>query len=138
MEFKVYNNLCDDAMEVRKKVFIEEQGFKDEFDDIDKYATHIVVYDNDMPIGTCRFFWNNDKGCYLLGRLAVVKDERKNHLGSQIIAKAEEMIVAKGGKEIQLHSQEQAVPFYEKQGYQVCSDMEYEEHCPHYWMKKTL
>lgn len=138
MEIKEYNCLSDDAMTVRQIVFIDEQGFKDEFDDIDKISTHLVAYDNNKPIATCRFFWSNEKNAYLIGRLAVVKDYRGKALGALMIAKAEEIIKSKGGKAIELHSQEQAMGFYEKQGYSVCSEMEYEEHCPHYWMRKTL
>lgn len=138
MEIKEYNCLAEDAMTVRQTVFVDEQGFKDEFDDIDATATHLVAYDNGKPIATCRFFWSDERKAYLIGRLAVVKDYRGKALGALMIAKAEELIKADGGKAIELHSQEQAMGFYEKQDYSVCSEMEYEEHCPHYWMRKEL
>lgn len=138
MVIKKYNCLAEDAMTVRQTVFVDEQGFKDEFDDIDEIATHLVAYDNDKPIATCRFFWSDERKAYLIGRLAVVKDYRGKALGALVIAKAEELIKANGGKAVELHSQEQAMGFYQKQGYSVCSEMEYEEHCPHYWMRKEL
>lgn len=138
MEIREYNYLADDAMLVRKTVFIEEQGFKDEFDDIDKIATHLVAYDNGKPIAVCRFFRSDERKSYLLGRLAVIKDYRKKQLGAAMMKKAEELVKAKNGTAIELHAQEQAVGFYEKQGYTVCSEMEYEEHCPHYWMRKKI
>ncbi len=138
MEIKQYNGLCDDAMYIRKTVFIDEQGFRDEFDEIDKKAVHLVAYDKDKPVATCRFFWNDERNTYLLGRLAVLKEYRKNHLGAVMMKKTEEFIKESGGTSIELHAQEQAIKFYEKQGYSVCSDMEYEEHCPHYWMRKKL
>lgn len=138
MVIKKYNCLAEDAMTVRQTVFVDEQGFKDEFDDIDEIATHLVAYDNDKPIATCRFFWSDERNAYLIGRLAVVKDYRGKALGALMIAKAEELIKANGGRTVELHSQEQAMGFYQKQGYSVCSEMEYEEHCPHYWMRKEL
>lgn len=138
MEIKEYNLLSEDAMFVRKTVFIDEQGFFDEFDDIDKTATHLVAYDKNMPIATCRFFWSDDRNTYLLGRLAVIKDYRGKQLGALLVKKAEEIVMKKDGKSIELHAQEQAIGFYKKQGYSVCSEMEYEEHCPHYWMRKEL
>ena len=135
---KVFNNLSADAMLVRKTVFIDEQGFKDEFDETDKTATHLVAYDGNKPIAVCRFFWSDERASYLIGRLAVIKEYRGLQLGAKMIKKSEELIKKKGGKEVWLHSQEQAVEFYKKQGYRVCSEMEYEEFCPHYWMKKDL
>lgn len=138
IEIKAYNRLHNDAMLVRENVFIKEQGFKDEFDEIDKRANHLVAYDNDKPVAVCRFFADDKKGTYLIGRLAVIKEYRGLHLGAKMISEAEKLIREMGGKEIRLHSQEQAVPFYAKQGYAVCSEMEYEEHCPHYWMNKIL
>ena len=138
MEIKQYNGLCDDAMYIRETVFINEQGFRDEFDEIDKRAVHLVAYDEDKPVATCRFFWSDERSTYLLGRLAVLKEYRKNHLGAVIMKKTEEFVKESGGTSIELHAQEQAIKFYEKQGYSVCSEMEYEEHCPHYWMRKKL
>lgn len=138
MEIKKYNGLCGDAMYIRETVFINEQGFCDEFDEIDKSAVHLVAYDEDKPVATCRFFWSDERNTYLLGRLAVLKEYRKNHLGSVIMTKAEALVRENNGISIELHAQKQAIKFYEKQGYSVCSDMEYEEHCPHYWMRKKL
>lgn len=138
IEIKVYKELADDAMLVRKKVFVQEQGFVDEFDDTDGVATHLVAYDGDDPVGTCRIFIGDEPGVYILGRLAVTKEYRRHHLGARLVAAAEELARQNSGKYVMLHSQEQAVPFYEKQGYTVCSEMEYEEFCPHYWMKKQL
>lgn len=138
MEFKLSIGLPRDAMSVRKAVFIDEQGFHDEFDDTDKTALHIVAYDGSKPVGTCRVFKNGEDGVFILGRLAVLKEYRDKRLGSHIMKTAQTKVAKLGGKEIRLHAQEQAVEFYKKQGYSVCSGMEYEEHCPHYWMKKTL
>lgn len=138
IEIKAYNRLHNDAMLVRKTVFIDEQGFKDEFDETDKTATHLVAYDGNKPIAVCRFFWSDERASYLIGRLAVIREYRGLQLGAKMIKKSEELIKKKGGKEVWLHSQEQAVEFYKKQGYRVCSEMEYEEFCPHYWMKKDL
>lgn len=135
---KVFNNLSKDAIFVRQTVFVDEQGFKDEFDEIDKTAVHLVAYDGNKPIAVCRFFWSDERASYLIGRLAVMKEYRGLQLGAKMIAKAEELIKEKGGKEVQLHSQKRATGFYEKQGYSICSEMEYEEYCPHYWMKKDL
>ena len=41
MEIKIYNQLPDEAKEIRLEVFVKEQGFEEEFDDIDETAAHI-------------------------------------------------------------------------------------------------
>ncbi len=138
MEIKEYKSLPDDAVLIRQTVFVDEQGFRDEFDDTDKIAVHLVAYDGDKPIAACRYFRSDERDSYLVGRLAVLMDYRGKSLGALMLNKAEELIKEDGGKAVQLHSQEQAMKFYEKQGYSVCSKMEYEEHCPHYWMRKEL
>ena len=53
MNYKIYNTLPREAAIIRKAVFVEEQGFENEFDDIDSYANHLVLFDNDKPIATC-------------------------------------------------------------------------------------
>lgn len=45
MEFKTYEYLAEDAKMIRQIVFMQEQGFVDEFDDTDLQATQIVLYD---------------------------------------------------------------------------------------------
>jgi len=41
---KKYNYLSEDVIRIRQTVFMEEQGFQNEFDEVDKTATHIVMY----------------------------------------------------------------------------------------------
>ena len=59
METVIYESIPKQAKEIRQKVFVDEQGFQNEFDDIDEAATHIVMFDEDkIPIATCRIFWD--------------------------------------------------------------------------------
>ena len=41
---------------IRIKIFVKEQGFQNEFDEIDPNAFHIVLFDKDKPIGTGRCY----------------------------------------------------------------------------------
>lgn len=131
-----YNFLPDEAKEIRIKVFVEEQGFKQEFDELDSICTHLVTFDNDKPYATVRFYEQNS--VYYIGRLAVLKEYRSKHLGAKIVNEAERLIKAKGGKEIRLHSQVQAMPFYQKQGYIPFGEQDFDEDYPHQWMKKEI
>ena len=138
MEYTIkdFNNLPDDALNLRKKVFVEEQGFCDEFDEIDKRAIHFVLYENDMPIATCRIFVGEEKETYILGRLCVLKKYRGKGIGSKILRAAEDKVKELGGKKLSLHSQYQARDFYKKLGFAEYGEIEYEQHCPHIWLAK--
>ena len=139
MRVEMFEYLPEYAHEIRKKVFIQEQGFQEEFDDIDKVATHFVVYDDsDKPIATCRVFWNAERNSYLLGRLAVLKEFRGKNLGRTIMEAAESYVQEMGGRELQLHAQSRITEFYSRLGYIPFGEEEEEQGCPHTWMKKKL
>ena len=138
MTVKIYSSLPPEARLIREQVFVKEQGFCEEFDDIDGSAAHLVLFDEEMPVATCRFFLNEEKGAYILGRIAVQKEYRGQNLGAYVLRAAEEEIRKQGGRCISLHAQEGASGFYEKQGYDAYGEIDYEEDCPHIWMSKSL
>ena len=138
MRITIYENFPDCAKEIRRAVFMEEQGFQNEFDEIDKTASHIVLFDEeDKPIATCRVFWNEAMDSYTLGRLAVVKAYRGKNIGSVTVKEAEKYVQKKGGKSLILHAQCRASAFYNKLGFTEFGSIEDEEGCPHVWMKKV-
>ena len=116
MNILIYDTLPDEAAEIRRAVFVEEQGFHNEFDEIDKRAKHIVLYDNNAPVATCRFFKAENDGSCFIGRIAVMKRYRGKNLGSFLLKCAETEIEKAGGKCVFLHAQSGAVKFYEKNG----------------------
>ena len=140
MEIKRYiRELPPSAMEIRVTVFVDEQGFYDEFDDIDAISTHFVMFDDDgSPIATCRVFEKDVPGEYYLGRLAVMKAHRGQGRGAQIVAEAENYLREIGALSLALHSQCSAEGFYLRCGYTPFGDIEDEQGCPHIWMKKVL
>lgn len=138
MKFKTYDFLSDDAKIIRKQVFMEEQGFKNEFDDIDNISFHIVMYDENRPVATCRVYEDIVKNEYILGRLSVVKEYRGMSLGAKMIGESERIVKEKGGTSIRLHAQCRVTSFYGQQGYEKYGVIEDDEGCPHIWMKKQL
>ena len=55
MKTKYYDHLQDEAVKLRKEVFVDEQGFREEFGDDDGAATHIVLFDDGgTPVATAR------------------------------------------------------------------------------------
>lgn len=136
MEVKIIDTLPDEARYIRTKVFVEEQGFKEEFDSEDKKATHIVLFDEGKAVATCRFFARDDD--FLIGRIAVLKEYRGRHIGAMLIKTAEEEIKKKGGRRLAIHSQKRAKDFYIKQGYVAEGEEDFDEGCPHVWVYKNL
>ena len=52
MIIKAYEKLPEEAQYIRQTVFVEEQGFKEEFDTIDNTAVHAVGFADGTPIIT--------------------------------------------------------------------------------------
>ena len=135
---KVYDTLPEEAAMIRRAVFMDEQGFVQEFDETDHLARHIVLFDGETPVAVCRFFPGDTPGDYIVGRIAVMKPYRSRGLGAEVLRAAENAAAALHGNTIRLHAQISAKGFYEKQGYQAYGPVEYEEYCPHVWMRKKL
>ena len=138
MNTRVYHTLPGDAVTIREEVFMKEQGFHDEFDETDRTAAHLVLYIENIPAATCRFFPGHSQGEYIVGRIAVRKEYRGHSLGSRVLSAAESEIRMLGGRRVILHAQQQARPFYEKQGYSAYGEPDFDEDCPHIWMAKDL
>lgn len=138
MYIKTYNLLPREAQKIRETVFVKEQGFRNEFDEFDACARHLVLYDDKLPIATCRFFQRTSHEDYIIGRIAVIKEYRGQHIGSYLLKMAEAEIKKMGGKRIFLHAQSSAEKFYAKQGYRSFGEIDSEENCPHIWMQKKI
>ena len=91
---KNYDTLPQCAKDIRINVFINEQGFQEEFDELDGISNHLVTFDGDKPCATVRFY--EQDGIYYIGRLAVLKEYRSHHLGAKTVNEAEKIIKEKG------------------------------------------
>ncbi len=136
MKNKKFTGLNNDIIGIRTEVFIDEQGFKDEFDETDKICSHIVLYDNEIPVATCRYFEEN--GVYHIGRVAVIKEYRNQHLGNEIMKIAEAEILKENGKQIEVSAQVRVSEFYKKLGYNKVGDIYFDEFCEHIRMVKKI
>ena len=116
MDIKIFQSLPEDAASIRVEVFVDEQGFNEEFDSDDKYAIHFVGYIDDEAVATSRVL-KHDGESFLIGRIAVKKQFRGKGFGSLIVNAAEEHIKSIGGRKVFIHSQMRAAEFYEKIGY---------------------
>lgn len=144
MDVRFKQGTFEDARFVRTRVFMEEQGFKDEFDDVDGMPAtiHVTAYLSDELVGCARTFPDHDhaeeSGRWVFGRLAVLPEARKAGLGAALLAESERLARAAGATEMHLHAQCRVTAFYERAGYECYGAEELDEHVPHIWMKKAL
>ena len=82
---------------VRENVFMQEQGFQNEFDDTDNTCWHLALTADGKTVGCARIFPDKD-GLWHVGRVAVMKEYRKCHLGSAIMDAVEKKVAGLGGK----------------------------------------
>lgn len=128
----------EDALSVRREVFIEEQHVPEEIE-IDEYedtATHFVAYDDGKPVGAGRCRRVEDSG--KVERICVLRSHRKRRVGQAIMEKIEQFAADEGLHELRLHSQSNAKNFYLRLGYEPCSDEFLEAGIPHVAMRKPL
>lgn len=130
-----------DAYSVRLAVFVAEQKFENEFDDIDNICDYVTLYDGEKVVATGRYF-PDPKGrenSFVFGRIAVLKPYRGNHVGMSVIAALETVAKLKGGEKAYLLAKGSAVGFYEKCGFSKCEERTvYCEGRPCYWMEKNI
>ena len=117
MEVKTFKKLPAEAKMIRTKVFMEEQGFHNEFDEKDRISIHIVLFELSEPVATCRIYYSEERQCYIIGRIAVLTDYRGKDIGSKLLKVAEKEILDRNGKAAELSAQVRALAFYEKNGY---------------------
>lgn len=99
------------AFEIRKAVFVEEQGcpISDEFDEFDTLhgdCQHILAYHQNVPVGTARVRIVGHTG--KLERICILKSYRKFGLGKVIVDALERIVKEQGISAFKLHGQTQA------------------------------
>lgn len=147
MTLSFRSDVFADAAEIRRKVFMEEQGFQNEFDAVDEdpRTIHLTAYDEGELVGCARIFPSDMEpglqtapGRWVFGRLAVLPSQRGKGTGSRLLAEAERLAQEAGATEVHLHAQCSAQPLYLKAGYVAYGPIEYDEHVEHQWMEKRL
>lgn len=108
---------------IRKKVFVEEQDVPPEleWDDTDEIADHfLAVLPDNTPVGTARLFSTLDETGHI-GRMAILPEFRGRGIGEAMLR---HLISESAGQyqELKLSAQQQAVAFYQRAGFHVCSE----------------
>lgn len=127
------------AFYVRTKVFIEEQhvDVEEEIDEHEDACVHFVLYDEShSPIGAGRFRVLDGIG--KVERICVLSTSRKKGSGAMIMNAIELHAKETGISKLKLNAQTQAIPFYEKLGYEVVSEEFMDAGIPHKTMIKNI
>jgi predicted GNAT family N-acyltransferase len=120
------------AFAIRHKVFIEEQGVPEdlELDELDPLAMHALAFQDSKCVGTGRLV-NIGGQNGQIGRMAVLPRFRNQGFGRGILRKLMAHAQSEGMVSLILHSQVSAIPFYEKQGFQIQGNVYDEVGIPH-------
>ena len=130
--------LFEKACDVRRLVFIEEQGFPEdgEWDEYDAKSIHIIAMAGAHGAGTLRFF--DDDGWLHVGRVAVLSKYRGAGLGRLLMERCLEEGERRGFAKSFLNAQSDKSGFYEKLGYRRVGEEFLELDVPHYRMEREL
>ncbi|QGS52384.1 GNAT family N-acetyltransferase [Spiroplasma tabanidicola] len=130
------SNLYDDAIKLRKDIFVIEQECFDtpDEDDFDDIAYHIVGYYENETICCARVFF--DEEILLWGRIAVDKKYRGKNLGVQLLNYLKEFSFDHlKSKEVHIHAEYYAMEFYKKFGFIEYGDVYIFDNIEHINMK---
>jgi predicted GNAT family N-acyltransferase len=129
----------DAAMDLRVRVFVDEQGVdpEEELDELDDESLQIVGLDETGVIATCRLR-DLGGGAWKLERMAVDRRLRGQGVGARLLAGAEGEARERGAREMVLHAQRRAQPFYSAHGYLSEGKPFFEAEIEHVRMRKSL
>lgn len=137
IEIRVANFATDfcHLKHIRETVFVQEQSvpLELEWDEYDEHAYHLLAFDGDTAVATARLLANGK-----IGRMAVLPEWRNQGIGSALL----KHLVGKASQyrlpQVQLSAQATAIPFYERQGFVVCSEVYEDAGIPHRDMRLDL
>ncbi len=102
---------------VREPVFVQEQQvpLELEWDDLDPQSHHVLAVDDDgHPVGTGRLTPEPR-----IGRMAVLPEWRGRAVGAAILARLLTQARSLGYASVEIHAQVDAMPFYQRFGFQA-------------------
>jgi predicted GNAT family N-acyltransferase len=123
------------AREIRRAVFIEEQGVPEELevDGLDPSCEHFLVFRDGTPAGTARVRQTDDG--WKLERVAVLREHRGRACGALLV----EYILRylPGADSVHIHAQESALGFWQRAGFEAQGPTFDEAGIPHRHMSRS-
>ena len=136
----------DEALAIRRRVFVEEQGVPVE-EEIDHHdadpadvstALHVLVYRDGAPIATGRLLLPHDGEGAHIGRVAVLQEHRRTGAGRAVMQALQALASDHGLCDITLAAQLHAIGFYERLGYAARGEVFLDAGIEHRWMDLRL
>ena len=127
------------AFEVRRAVFVEEQGVdKDiEYDGLDAESLHLIATDGGRVIATARVRFP-EVGQGKIERMAVLPPYRGQGIGRGLLSIIDEELIKRRVEHVRLHAQNPVIAFYRDCGYRVTGLPFTEAGMEHVGMEKRL
>ena len=126
-----------EILKVRSAVFVVEQNCPyQDLDDIDHYASHITLWSEGAIVAYARVFKDPATDLWHIGR--VLSTQRNKNYGLQVMKESIKLAESLGARCIEIEAQCYAIGFYEKVGFQVCSDPFMLDGIPHQRMRLQL
>jgi len=121
--------------EIRSTVFIDEQQVpvELEWDEFDDDCAHWLALVDGRPVGTARLLRSGQ-----VGRMAVLRDQRGRGVGAALLSAVIAYAEAHGRRELFLHAQTHALPFYARFGFEASGPEFMEAAIPHQTMRRLL
>ena len=129
------------ALPVRIEVFVKEQSVPEdlELDEYDPIATHAVLFEDNLVIGTGRVFQKDvTTRVFYIGRLCVLKKYRGAGYGEYLFKTLIEYAKQQGAIECQIHAQIVSQLFYKKFGFLADEDIFMEAGIEHVLMRLAM
>lgn len=126
------------CLEIRRRVFIEEQNVPEDLerDALDATAAHFLAHLNGKAVGTARVVIKGAEA--KIGRVAVLKGARGTRQGQALIAACVDWARAQGCVRAILGAQIDALGFYEKLGFAAYGEIFDDAGIDHQMMERTL
>jgi YbgC/YbaW family acyl-CoA thioester hydrolase len=132
--------LGGDAQAIRTAVFVDEQKIpaEMEWDTADAACLHAVAFNRyGAPLATGRLL-EHVPGVAKIGRMAVVQAMRGSRIGRHVLDALMKAARERGDREVLLHAQLSAAPFYARAGFAERGPVFDEAGIPHVEMVRTL
>ena len=133
------SKIYQDALKIRYKVFVDEQKVPEELeiDRLESLSTHGVLYESNQAVATVRLYPLSTNS-YKIQRVAVLKDYRGIGMGRLLMKELENKIKKENTQQLILDSQNNAISFYQKLGYELSSAEFMDAGIPHHTMIKNI
>ena len=124
---------------IRTRVFVIEQNISAEIetDEWENSSTHYLATDEEKALGTARWRLINNQTAKI-ERVAVLKEARGQGVGTELMRYLLQEIHSHSNiQTIKLGSQNSAIPFYKKLGFQVIGEEYLDAGIPHHLLVKN-